>query len=157
MKFFQKIILFLLPIVTRMRSFIQDYIIPVIQFVNGIKALLESEIDEKTFEWKKYFSDYMGIAQDVIEFLVKAFAKAAKALCPPDIITSTVYKQIIIQFANYVKTLEKRQRNFLYFKIASMMLMEWYSFRNKGEELKESECDFWLQFTYTYNKIKPLS
>ena len=157
MKFFQKFLIFLLPLVTRMRAFIQDYIIPVIQFVNAIKKLLESEIDEKTFEWKQYFAEYLGFAQDVIEFLVKVFAKAAKALCPPDVITATVYKQIILQFANYVKTLEKRQRNFLYFKIASMMLMEWYSQRNKGETLKESECDFWLQFTYTYNKVKPLA
>jgi len=105
-----------------MRAFIQYYIIPVIQFVNAIKKLLESEIDEKTFEWKQYFAEYLGFAQDVIEFLVKVFAKAAKALCPPDVITATVYKQIILQFANYVKTLEKRQRNFLYFKIASVIV-----------------------------------
>lgn len=157
MKFLQKFFLFLLPIVTRMRSFMQDYILPVIQFINGIKNLLESEIDEKSFEWKQYFSEYLGYAQDVIEFLVKAFVKAIKVLCPPEIITGLNYKQAIIQFANYVKTLEKRQRNFLYFKIASMMIMEWYSHRNKGEELKESECDFWLQFTYTYNKHKPIS
>jgi len=134
--------------------FIRDYVVPVILFINAIKELLETDIDEKKFNYKSYFADKLKYTQKLITLLVNAFINAAEILIPEAIeeLKEKTYLAIILAFVEYFRTLDKPQKSMLFFKLASLMLIELTS--DTKFKIKDDEADLLIQLTYSYNKYK---
>jgi len=150
-------------LITGLFKFVRDYAIPAINFINAIKDLIENPITDKkaidAFDYKKFFTDKLNIAYSIISNLLAAF-KAAMLNLFPDIGEEKSYSKMILAYANYIRTLEKNQRNMVYFKTVSLMLVELINPRtslpDNKEKISSSDADLLAQLSYSYNRHKKI-
>ena len=86
--------------------------------------------------------------------------KAAMLNLFPDIGEEKSYSKMILAYANYIRTLEKNQRNMVYFKTVSLMLVELINPRtslpDNKEKISSSDADLLAQLSYSYNRHKKI-
>lgn len=143
--------------------FVRDYAIPAINFINTIKELVENPLTDekaiKAFNYKDFFTNKLNVSYSLISNLLAAF-KAALLNLLPDIGKEKSYNAMILAYANYVKTLENHQRNMVYFKTVSLMLVELInprtSIKDNEEKISTSDADLLTQLSYSYNRHKKI-
>jgi len=135
-------------------KFVRDNVIPCISFVNAIKALLDQDMTVENFSATEFLKGKLAVYGKLLQILMAAFVDSVLKLLSnqKDLFKDKKYENIIIAFANYVKTLEKHQRNMLYLKLASMMLI-FIAGTNKID-LSSSHADTLIQLTYSNPALK---
>ncbi|MCK4661344.1 MAG: hypothetical protein KAT68_00650 [Bacteroidales bacterium] len=156
MKLFRFIMAFMSLIFQSVWKFSRDYVIPVIDFINVIKQMLEMEVDvakcllnKKAFEYDSFFIEYLNCAESIIYKIMRAFIESVKVLVPD--IEETKWNEILLALVVYIKDLSKHQKAYLYFKLASLMVLK---LAPDKYELHSNHSDFLVQFNYTYRKNK---
>ena|GEM_PF-4123511 len=152
----KKIFYYILLIIQGVSRIVRDYVIPVINFLQFIKSLLEKPVEGKadpknTFS-KSKLAEILGIAEDVIEKLVSSFVLAIKFLFPELAPAGTAYYNVIQKFVDYLKKLPEGQRTMVIFKVASYMLLHWQKADKKTDVATEHHADMLIQIGYSHLK-----
>lgn len=137
-------------------KFMRMYAVPCIKFINSFKLLLESKIEPKAFVAVEYFNKTMDISTVFMLLLLDAFVYSIKLLCKniKEIQKAESNEEVILAFANYIRTLEKENRHMFYFKLASLMLI-FIAGKNKNQ-LTNSNADLIIQLCYTHPESNKL-
>jgi hypothetical protein len=154
---------FLISIITSLTNgmfkVVNNLVIPIIRFVDLIKALIEDEnfssakkktdkdSDEKT-DWILWIIEKLSWSKEIFDKFSKAFLAAARKLLP-DIITATTFLPALKQFVEHLRTLNSSQKAFLFLKLASLMLIS----LAPDKKYQEAESDFIIQLVYTREKL----
>lgn len=152
---FKKLIYYIQIIIMGVYRIVRDYVIPVIQFLQFIKELMSSEVNKKNAEEtlsKKSLSEYLKVAESVIDSLIKAFIQAVKQLLPDLVSDKITYWELILRYVEYLKKQDSAYRSMILFKTASLMIIFWN--KEKKIVIAENEADFLVQLTYSSEKFK---
>ena len=138
-----------------------DLVSPVIQFVNAIKFFVSTEGKVKfelpDFKFVEYLADEFKFSEVFIERLIEAFVNSIKLIVVnidknfTEEQTANYNLNVLLAFTNYVKTLNKWNKDMIYLKLASTMLI--YLFSKSGDTLKDHEATTMVQLTYSDNKL----
>jgi len=131
--------------------FIRDKVVPVINFMQGIKKLAAGELTAADFNAIIFFRDFLGCQEEWIKAVITAFIESLKELVPHlEIFKSKKPSNdnIILAFVEYYKSLEKAQRSMLLCKLASLVIF------NNEKDTKHNHSDFIVQLTYSWMKNK---
>ncbi len=131
--------------------FSKRYVIPSIQFIEAIKALLDGELPSNDFNHKKYFAELLNTSEAFISEIMCAFVNAVNTVIPDVIDGRKRHIEILLTFIKHIKALEKRQRGLILFKTASLMVMNLVPDK---KPIKENEADLLVQLNYSINKHK---
>ena len=150
MKAFARILLIITTIINGTYRIFRDYVFPVINFLEAIKALLENETLVNTKADENYFAQVLGKTKDQIALMFKAFRKAVFNLLPDLVPPITSNVNLINKLIEHLRSLSGSQRAMFLFKMASLMLMNLYD----AEPIKESQSDLLVQMAYNQIKSK---
>jgi enolase len=152
MKAFTKILFYIQLIITGTYRIFRDYVFPVINFLEAIKALLENEELKDTKADESYFAKILGKTEEQIKLFFKAFRKAVFSLLPDLAPPVTSNVNLINKLIEHLRSLTKSHRAMFLFKLASLMLINLYDL----EDLKESQSDLLVQMAYNQKKSKKI-
>lgn len=153
---FKKIFYFLQLIIAGVYRIVRDYVVPVINFMQAIKELLDAPVEGKDGAKNAYskerFAEILKLSEEIIERLIYSFVAAVKDLLPELAPPQTTYYNVIKNFIKYVKDLPEGQRNMIFFKVASYMLLHWQKASKQKEVTTEHQADLLVQMVYSYNE-----
>jgi len=155
----KRIIIFLISLFFTLRKFSNDFIIPIISFLQEMKRYSEykkTRLTEKNYKTKLFFS--LEKWQHILDTLINSFIEAANTLLPEQVSNIPVghdnilRKFLIIQmYIEHLKTLTNKQRNMLLIKTASLMLVNMLFALGKPQ-MTETSADVYCQTCYCYMK-----
>ena len=139
-----------------------DLVEPAIKFVQALKNFIsqgttKDKIESENFKLIEYLMGQFKLTESLIEKLIEAAVESIKKLVA-NIDKSYVEGEdipynlfVILAFANYIKTQNKWQKDMIYLKFASMMLIHLFSKNN--DTLSDHEAITMVQLTYSDNKM----
>ena len=139
-----------------------DLVTPAIKFVEALKNFIsqgttKDKIEPENFKFIEHLMDQFKLTESLIENLIDAAVDSIKKLVA-NIDKSYVEGEempynlfVILAFANYVKTLNKWQKDMIYLKLASLMLIQMFT-KDNGT-LSDHEAITMVQLTYSDNKL----
>ena len=139
-----------------------DLVTPAIKFVEALKNFIsqgttKDKIESENFKFIEHLMDQFKLTESLIEKLIEAAVDSIKKLVA-NIDKSYVEGEempynlfVILAFANYVKTLNKWQKDMIYLKLASLMLIKMFT-KDNGT-LSDHEAITMVQLTYSDNKL----
>lgn len=155
------------------RHFINDFVTPVLQFIEQLKNLKPEEHGEK-WDYKQHFVDNLNFSKlvkhrskgnksfsfdkwalDWISNLVTIFINAIKAVLPEQYkaLEKKTHAAILLWFSSYVQQLDKVQRAMILQRVASFMVQQIWVYKDK--KLSTTEADLITQITYAQSKTDP--
>ena len=139
-----------------------DLVTPAIKFVEALKNFIsqgttKDKIESENFKFIEHLMDQFKLTESLIEKLIEAAVDSIKKLVT-NIDKSYVEGEempynlfVILAFANYVKAQNKWQKDMIYLKLASMILIHLFSKNN--ETLSDHEAITMVQLNYSDNKL----
>jgi hypothetical protein len=155
---------FLISIITALTNgmfkIIKDKVIPIIHFIETIKSLIENDDflpskkktdkdkDPVKTDWIVWLVKTLSWSEETFKKFSKAFISSLKKLLP-DVITGSSFLIVLEEFVEHLRTLNNTQKAFLFFKLASLMLIA----LAPEKKFQETESDFIIQLVYTREKM----
>ena len=139
-----------------------DIVTPAIKFVEALKTFIskgttKDKIESENFKFIEHLMDQFKLTESLIEKLIEAAVDSIKKLVAnidksyTEGETMPYNLFVILAFANYVKTQNKWQKDMIYLKLASMMLI--HIFAKNNDTLSDHEAITMVQLTYSDNKL----
>lgn len=157
--FFKLLLSNIISILSNGFGFFHDTVIPCIKFVEGIK--FTSNLNQKTLakhDFIEYLSKKFAFSDYWIKLLMDAFTDVIKNIIPDidkdftDAQKAEYFVNVLLAFFKYIKTQTKWQRDLIWLKLGSMILI--YVAGKHGEELKDHEAQTMIQIAYSNNKLQ---
>ena len=139
-----------------------DLVTPAIKFVEALKNFIsqgttKDKIESENFKFIEHLMEQFKLTESLIEKLIEAAVDSIKKLVAnidksyTEGETMPYNLFVILAFANYVKTQNKWQKDMIYLKLASMMLIHLFSKNN--DTLSDHEAITMVQLNYSDNKL----
>lgn len=146
MKAFAKILFYITIIIQGTFRVFRDYVFPVVNFINALKALLEDEQYKDVKADEGWFAKWLKKTEVEIKLMFKCFRKAISFLLPEFAPPAISNINLINKVVEHLRSLSKHQRAMFLFKMASLMLIYYYD----KEELQEKQSDLLVQMAYNH-------
>ncbi len=146
----------ILSLFNGMYKIMKDVVVPAISFIQFIKSLIDDKNfktaknakKDEDFNFIEWLIEKLGWTETMVKKFVDAFMVSIKILLP-DIVTADTFFEALREFIGYLRTLGDAQKAFLFFKLASIMVIHLVP----EKKLKDTEADFMVQLAYTKLKL----